>query len=229
MGIFSKKSKPKDSNYINFNSALNHPYVVTTCNSNMMKDLGHVLPLTPPVVLKYLGTPRHMIQIEFKGLTLRLCNDPHGDILYDGKRFISDGSLKAFDDTEETTELNQKGMTITLSSSSSTLIGIFTTKNYIRAPVTGYHAYMDETSGSPEPVLVIEFSKGYLDKPEYTYNAITGKSEFKMTTTSYLEKLNNAVGARTANAVHQAVYPGDNFFKFSNQTQQAKKQTWKML
>jgi len=195
----------------------------------MMKDLGYVKPITHADIIKYLGTPRHMVQIDFVGLPFRICNDPYGDIYYDGKRFISDGTLKAFDDNEETTELNQRGMTINLCDSSSTLISLFNSKNYIRAPVTGYHAYMDESTGSSEPVLVIEYSKGYMDKPEFIWNATTGKAEFKITTTSYLEKLNNAVGARTANAVHQAQYPGDNFFKFANQTQQSKKQTWKML
>lgn len=66
---------------------------------------------------------------------------------------------------------------------------------------------MDHTTGSNVPLFVIEFSRGFIDQPKFVYNNLTGKSEFKITTTSILEKLNNATGARTVNAVHQANFP----------------------
>lgn len=229
MGIFGGKSKPKDSNYINFNSAYTSPYAQTAIEEAMMKDLGYVRQIQPSDLFKYLGTPRHLVEITFPDRTLRICNDPYGDIMAGGKRFISDGTLQAFEDSEETPELNQRGLTVTLSSDSDTLITLFNTLNYVRAPVSGYHAYMDHTTGSNVPLFVIEFSRGFIDQPKFVYNNLTGKSEFKITTTSILEKLNNATGARTANAVHQANFPGDNFFKYANSTQDSKKKIWKML
>ncbi|HEH9441931.1 TPA: hypothetical protein SIA39_004002 [Aeromonas sobria] len=231
MGIFGKKKKPKDSNYINFNNALTRPYAITHIQSAIQRDLGILRDIRPEDIFQYCGVPRHLVEFEFKGNTLRLCNDPHGDIYVDGKRFISDGSLLAFEDSEETAELNQRGMTIKLSSSSNTLIQIFNEAGYIKVPVSGYHAYMDQTGQKPnpqEPFFTVEFDRGYVDQPEFTWNAITGKAEFKITTTSLLARLSTATGNRTAHSLHQLYHPGDNFFKYSNATQDSRKQVWRM-
>ncbi len=232
MGIFSKKKKPKEDNYINFNSALNAPYVKSTIQAAMEKDLGIIREIRSSDMFKYCGVPRHMVLFEFPNANLCLCNDPHGDIYFDSKRFLSDGSLVAFDDAEETAELNQRGMTIKLSSSSDMLIQLFNEARYLKVPVSGYHAYMDITGQKPNPEVpffVVEFQRGYIDQPEFTWNAPKGKAEFKITTTAMLERLNNATGNRTANALHKLYYPNDNFFMFSNATQDSKKQVWKML
>ena len=228
MGWFKKK-KPKDSNYISFNNAYTSPYARTIIETAMQKNLGFVRKIEPSDLFRYLGTPRHMVQIEFPNQVLRICNDPYGDIVYLNKRFISDGSLQVIEDAEESAELNQRGITVKLTSDSNTLIDVFNSNHYVRAPVSGYHAYMDHSSGKSEPLFVVEFSRGFLDQPSFTWNRITGKTEFKITTTSMLERLNNATGARTANAVHQSQFPGDNFFKYANSTQNSKKKVWKML
>ncbi|WP_429098145.1 hypothetical protein [Aeromonas veronii] len=232
MGIFGSKKKPKDSNYINFNSALNSPYVKTQVQAAIERDLGIRREIQYPDIFRYCGTPRHLLEIEFPSLTLRLCNDPQGDIYADSKRFISDGTLLAFDDSEETSELIQRGMTVKLSDSSDTLIQLFNEAKYLKVPIRGYHAYMDVTGQKPDPSIpffVVEFERGFIDQPEFTWNAVKGKAEFKITTTSMLERLNNSTGNRTAHALHQLYHPGDNFFKFSNATQDSKKQIWKML
>ncbi|WP_429103675.1 hypothetical protein [Aeromonas hydrophila] len=232
MGIFSKKKKPKDSNYINFNSALNAPYAVSHIENAMMKDLGEKRAITQTDLYRYCGVPRHLVEIEFQEGTLRLCNDPFGDITAGGKRFISDGTLTSFDDVEETAEINQRGITIKLNSMSETLISMLNAAQYIRVPVTGYHAYMDPTGtkdNPSEPFFVVEFFKGYVDQPEFTYNAIKDKAEFKITTTAILERLSNSNGQRTAHSLHILRKPGDNFFKYSSVTQTSKEKNWKML
>ncbi|MBS4707297.1 hypothetical protein J4G57_05240 [Aeromonas caviae] len=228
MGIFSKK-KPKDNNYINFNSALTSPYVQSSIKQSIIEAEGKLRDITQADMFEYAGVARHLVEFEFPGGALRLCNDPIGDIYVNGKRFISDGSLLAFDDAEESVELNQRGMTIKLSSSSDTLISLFNQAAYIKVPVRGYHAYMDMSLDAPTPevpLFVIEFQQGYIDKPEFTWNAVTAKAEFKITTTSMLAELGQAVGQRTAHALHQLREPGDNFYKFANVTQNSKKQRW---
>ncbi|WP_429234753.1 hypothetical protein [Aeromonas salmonicida] len=227
MGLFGGGKKPKDSNYLSFQSLLNKPYAVTKIKEAIYQDTGVRREVQGPDLFKYLGRSVHLVEIQFNGATLRLTNDPLGDVVYEGKRFIQDHQLDQLEDQEETSELSQKGVTIKLKGYSNTIVDILNQKRYERAKVTCWAAFMDDHSNN-EPLVAFVMSQGYVDQPTIKYDAVKGKAELKLTTTSMLSRLQYVPGARTANAVQQAKYPGDNFFKFSSSTQSHMNQLWKM-
>lgn len=230
MGIFSKKKKQqKDSNYLNFWSVLNRPYLVTRIKEAIYKDTGQVRDIKGPDLFRYLGRPVDLLEIQFNGLTLRLTNDPLGDVVFEGKRFIQDHQLEPLKDQEESSELNQKGVTIKLKGYSPTMVDLMNQKHYERAKVTCWAAFMDDQQANAnEPIAAFVMSVGYLDQPTIKYDALKGKAELQITTTSMMSRFQDVTGARTANAVQQAKYPGDNFFKLSSATQESTKKIWKM-
>lgn len=228
MGLFKKPKKPKEDNYLNFRDALNSPYVISKVQAAMLNDLGKVRPIVEHDVFKYLGTPRHCVEILFPDATLRLTNDPEADIVFsDGRRFISDGTLVDFEDIKESQELNQKGGTIKIKGTSPLLIEVFNKRRYLKSKVNSYIAFLTNEKDKTRVTWFL-LDSGFIDKPEIVLDAIKGTAEMKISTTSMLDRLSNTPGARTANAVHKAQYPNDNFFKFANKTESSKKQRWKM-
>lgn len=229
MGLFGKKQKaPRDKNYINFNNVANAPYMVTYIQQAMMKDVGYIKPIEPEHVIRYLGQPVHLIEIEFQQGALRLTNYPYGDVTFEGKTFFSTGELENFDDVQESMELNQKGITIKLNSVSPTILAILNSGAYVRAPVTGYIAFMDPVNPSATPLAGFVFSSGYVNKPTIKYDSVKGTSKIQITTTANLERLNNSGGLRTAHATHFAKYPDDHFFAFANATNKSRRANWRM-
>ncbi|MFQ2906557.1 hypothetical protein ACK3YP_04930 [Aeromonas allosaccharophila] len=185
-------------------------------------------PFEPADVSRYYTSIVTLVRIEFKGATLRLCNNVGGNsIIYEGEEYISDGTLAEFRNTEESTELNTKGITIELIGESDTLMYLFNNRMHIRAPVKVYTAYIG-ASGPSTPDLVIPTFSGYVDKPTVdSDNNGSGMIRTTISTVSMLQSLSDNSAQRTAHALQIAKEPGDNFFKYAASTQDMKKKTWK--
>ncbi|MGE6114380.1 hypothetical protein CF138_17225 [Aeromonas hydrophila] len=185
-------------------------------------------PFEPGDIIQYYTSIVTLLRIEFDGATLRLCdNVGSNSIIYEGEEYISDGSLGEFKNTDESAELNTRGVTIELIGESDTLMYLFNNRKHIRAPVKVYTAYMG-ASGPNTPDLVIPTFSGYVDKPTVqSDNNGSSMIRVNISTVSMLQALSDNSAQRTAHALQIAKEPGDNFFKYAASTQDMKKKTWK--
>ncbi|WP_421292999.1 hypothetical protein [Aeromonas veronii] len=194
-------------------------------NQQRLKDPNASETINSHDVARYYTDVVLLVCIQFKTGTLMLCNSPHGDIQYNGT-YLSDGTLSDFKNVEESTELNTRGVTIELRDYSRSIISIVNRQEHIRAPVSCYLAYMGLDKTVPD--LVVPFYEGYIDKPTIENdNNSKNMTKVTFTTINILSRLSDNNCQRTAHALHQAVHPDDDFYKFSSSTQDMRKKKWK--
>lgn len=182
--------------------------------------------VTASDIAKYYTDVCVLVRIEFKSGALQLCDNAYGDIVYNGSTYLSDGTLSAFKNVDESTELNTRGVTIEIRDYSDTMVSIINRQEHIRAPVQCYLAYMG--SNKLQPDLVVPFYEGYVDKPSIANdNNSKNMTKITLTTINMLQRLNDNNAQRTAHALQQARYPDDEFFKYSSSTQDIRKKKWK--
>ncbi|MGY3860251.1 hypothetical protein ACW5WN_01400 [Aeromonas lacus] len=190
------------------------------------KDPYRESTVSPHDVAKYYTEVSVLVRIEFKSGTLQICDNPYGDIEYNGTTYLSDGTLSDFKNVEESTDLNTRGVTIELRDYSLSLISIVNRQEHIRAPVFCYLAYMGSSKTVPD--LVVPFYEGYVDKPSIENdNNSKNMAKITLSTINMLQRLSDNNCQRTAHSLQQARYPNDEFFKYSSSTQDIRKKKWK--
>lgn len=209
-------------------------YATYLANSNVQQYISNQRlrdpyasgPISSHEVARYYTDVVVLVSIEFKTGTLQLCDSPYGDVLYNGVTYLSDGTLSDFKNVEESTELNTRGVTIELRDYSKAIISIVNRQEHIRAPVRCYLAYMGANKVVPD--LVVPFYEGYIDKPTIENdNNSKNMTKVTFTTINLLSRLSDNNCQRTAHALHQAVHPDDEFYKFSSATQNIRRKRWK--
>lgn len=139
-----------------------------------------------------------------------------GEITWSSKRWVGLGSMGSISTIEEGTDVEAKGITLTLSGLDGSLLKQTLQEYRPGLPVLIYLGLFDD-SGALIADPVLSFS-GRMDQPTIEVGADT--ATISINCENKLLMLNNSVERRYTNEDQQLDYPGDRGFEFVNSIQQ---------
>ena len=157
--------------------------------------------------------------LEFQGIggTNTYITDAPANISYGGNTYDALGKMLGMTDIQEEEDLKIETIDITLSALDTDLVKLFLDYDYIDRRVLVHRAVINhgyQLIGSP--VLVFD---GRLDQPRVVEDWQSKKATLAVSASSHWSDFEAIGGRHTNNTEHQILYPGDDFFAPSAETQ----------
>lgn len=153
--------------------------------------------------------PYYAVELDFDSTPLRLWTG-YGDLTIGGSSYTGTGSLLTIDGLEEANDLSAKGITLTLSGISSSIVSLALQEPYQRRTAKIYFGTRDTT-------VPIEAFSGFMNTMSIQDGGDT--STITLTVDSKLVALERSSNRRYTHENHTARHSGDTFFSFVSQLQ----------
>lgn len=159
--------------------------------------------------------PAFFVQATFASSTVYLWTG-RGSVTWNGQTWLGVGSMGSISNIEEGSDVQARGIVLTMSGIDPTLLGDVMTEMQQGLPVTVYFALFDAT---PSLILnpVIAF-QGRMDQPTLDVSGET--ATIQIACESRLMDLNTPAERRYTNEDQQRDYPDDLGFEFVNSIQE---------
>ena len=155
--------------------------------------------------------PVHLFYANFDGAPTYACNAYH-DIDYDGNTYSAAGHFLGFRALSETSQLQLRQVTITLSGVDGAYVSDVLNQSYIGRDLRIMLGFLkDDHTLESTPLTIFE---GFMDAPTVTFDP-NGKCTVELIGTSDFAKWDQTAGRRTNDAEQQALFPGDRGFQFA--------------
>ncbi|MFQ5510061.1 MAG: hypothetical protein ACE5FN_12125 [Leptospirillia bacterium] len=157
--------------------------------------------------------PCRLVNFYFDSGTLRYTDAAHNVTTAGGNIYLSDGNLTGVDTIKETAPLKRGSLKVKLSGVPLANIATALTEPYTDRRVTVHIALLDAVGTPiPSPLLVYD---GRIDSFELIEKA-GGTANVKWDVASHMADFEKTNGRRTNDSEQQAMFPGDDGFKFAS-------------
>lgn len=161
-----------------------------------------------------VGTMFHLVQIKMKNDQELLLTDAYHDVVYKGKNYLATGDFTDISTISDEKEINNIGMTVSLSNVRTEYISLITGKMLDKSDVQIDICFMNPNSGAPTESFNIFM--GSIDKltVNIDYEDNESKNETNVQLDSIWAVLEKSARNHAADGVHRS-YPGneqDTFF-----------------
>jgi hypothetical protein len=153
--------------------------------------------------------PFYAVELGFDSGTLRMWTGPR-DAMINGEIYIGTGALLSIGDIEEVSDLSAKGLTVTLSGLSTSIISIALQEPYLGRPARLLFGAINVSTGAI--VGAHEMFAGLLDDMRITRGA--EQTSVTISIENRLVILQRPNIRRYTSENHKLRYPGDTFFDF---------------
>lgn len=153
------------------------------------------------------------VRLDFAGGAVRL-NGSLASILIDGEEFPGVGSLLGVSAIDETWELQNSGMSVSLSGIPRDMINIALTEPYQNRPATVWEVLLDRETGAPIAAPAIVF-RGRMDQMNVSLGEL---ASVQITIEDLLTELDRPNLARFTDEDQRRAFPSDGALRFVSAT-----------
>lgn len=159
----------------------------------------------------------NMLEFQDIGGSNTYITDAPVDMSYSGNTYESLGQMLGVTDIQEEEDLKIETIDITLSAIDTEIVKLFLDYDYIDRRVLVHRAVItDGYSIVGTPILVFD---GRLDQPRLLEDFEARTATLGVSATSHWSDFSALGGRHTNNTEHQILYPGDDFFAPTAETQ----------
>lgn len=162
-------------------------------------------------VAKSVLSMAHLVTVYLDEYVIRI-TDYDRTIVWGADQWLPTGGLLDLGEVEESAELKEQKLAVTLSGIDQVYVALFLSQNYLHRTVTVHRALLTETGAViADPHL---YFKGTMDEPVLNESPDAGTSLMTVQVVSNLAGNGRSPGRHTNDSEQQVCFPGDRGFKF---------------
>lgn len=196
-------------------NAMNYPYMRTNIALARGDDVANVSAenITDSEALEHCGSPVLLLSFYFDADELHL-TDHALDLVFEGTTYSATGDLLKVQNRKSSTAINAEGCTFTLSGQNSALVSLMpSAEEWLDRDVKMHVAFISDTS---EVLSKFDVFEGYMLAPSTKKDPKSGTFTISLKTKSVWDRLDKVPGNLSADAVQQALFPGDRAFEYTS-------------